>query len=876
MKKKYEIWKNISGIISLLLLIGFPFLSIDADEIPPRVLHHMLGYKFELEDLKAINGKKALPIKIQHPNPSNYMYLRLELEYIDDFTELVIPDIPAGAYDVLVGYLGRADFGVMKMHINGDQLGPEIDTYAGHRQGALKAAYMGQITFQESGSKRLRFAVIGKNEGSEGYGIGIDYIEFRKHPSSYLEMVKGFAETLLSDANDVYGDKRTGMLLSIMNRKPSEVYELRLPPEPGGIRAGDRDSMHGSNMNMMQNIYRSFYALSELTGNDKYASAADRALKDFIDLAQSPITGLLAWGEHISFDLMSDSGGHIVNRPTGGKYYQLFVENGTLAWAIDDAVKKTQVNFPIKAGQWYHVVAIRENGKEIRLYVNGKHALSAKDETDTDITSDTALYIGDKSTGQRAFKGWIDEVGIYNRVLTRNEVLQSYSAYMDASRTQIAEEGLVSYWTFHESDIEGKNVKDIRGSNDGTISGDPRIVAGNTGDALEFDGDDRIVFGNDPSVLLSGTDFSIVASFKADTVGVGLPDSTSYLVGTYSEDADTVIYHEMKRKMVFWDYYYKVNPQAALRFARGLWEHQIHNRETGDFSRHAGYNQHRTGSGYDFPKEAGYTIEVWAQAYRDSQEEVFLEAIDMLSQRYINKLNHIYQIEHDTRRPEQSSPIENLSLAICSANAAKWLPEGDLRSRLKKLAKSIDKGFHLLEHDIKGPGFIYICHTETGKPYPRESHQAVGYAVDWELKYGRKTNAQVALLCYTRMLQLPEGGTRYKYRDAILTTADKYLHSDPDVNNVDIWPGEYGMAVFLQIVAYRLTGEAKYLSRARHFANEAILHYFDPDSLLPKATNWVRHYECVTRCDTLILSLLALHVAENDLLVEIPISDIDR
>lgn len=269
-------------------------------------------------------------------------------------------------------------------------------------------------------------------------------------------------------------------------------------------------------------------------------------------------------------------------------------------------------------------------------------------------------------------------------------------------------------------------------------------------------------------------------------------------------------------------------------------------------------------------------IEVWAQAYRDCQAEVFLKAIDVLSRRYMDKLNPIYQIEHDARRPEQSSPIENLSLAICSANAAKWLPEASLRVQLEKLAASIDKGFHLLEHDMKGPGFIYICHTETGKPYPRESHQAVGYAVDWELKYGRKTNAQVALLCYARMLQLPEGGTRHKYRGAILATADKYLHSDPDVNSVDIWPGEYGMAVFLQLVAHRLTGGAEYLDRARHFANEAILHYFDPDSLLPKATNWVRHYECVTRCDTMILSLLALHVAENDLQVEIPISDIDR
>ena len=345
-----EVWKNIAGIVSLLLLISISLISVDAEEITPHILHDMLGYKFELEDLRATKGEKISPIKTKHPNPSNYMYLRLELKDIGDFAEFVVPDIPAGDYAVLVGYLGRLNFGVMRMSINGRQLGAEIDTYSEHEQGVLKAAYMGQITFQEGGSNRLRFTAVGKNEKSKGYRIGIDYIEFRKDPSSYLEVAKGFAETLLSDAHDVYGDKHTGIFLSIMNRTPTEAYELRMPPEPGGIRAGDRDSMHGSNMNMMQNIYRSFYALSKLTGDDKYASAADRALKDFIDLAQSPVTGLLAWGEHISFDLMSDSGGNIANGPKGGKYYQLFVENGTLAWSIDDAVKKTQVNSPIKAG----------------------------------------------------------------------------------------------------------------------------------------------------------------------------------------------------------------------------------------------------------------------------------------------------------------------------------------------------------------------------------------------------------------------------------------------------------------------------------------------------------------------------------------------
>ena len=57
----------------------------------------------------------------------------------------------------------------------------------------------------------------------------------------------------------------------------------------------------------------------------------------------------------------------------------------------------------------------------------------------------------------------------------------------------IVTDGLVSYWTFDEQDITDKTVKDVWGKNSGTIVGDPKVVAGKVGDALEFDGSDDYV-----------------------------------------------------------------------------------------------------------------------------------------------------------------------------------------------------------------------------------------------------------------------------------------------------------------------------------------------------------------------------------------------
>ncbi|MCG9126079.1 LamG domain-containing protein [Candidatus Poribacteria bacterium] len=61
------------------------------------------------------------------------------------------------------------------------------------------------------------------------------------------------------------------------------------------------------------------------------------------------------------------------------------------------------------------------------------------------------------------------------------------------SSANIVTDGLVSYWTFDQKDIEGKSVKDVWGKNNGTIVGAPNVVEGKVGDALEFDGSDDYV-----------------------------------------------------------------------------------------------------------------------------------------------------------------------------------------------------------------------------------------------------------------------------------------------------------------------------------------------------------------------------------------------
>lgn len=60
-----------------------------------------------------------------------------------------------------------------------------------------------------------------------------------------------------------------------------------------------------------------------------------------------------------------------------------------------------------------------------------------------------------------------------------------------ASSNTFVTEDLVSYWTFDKVHIRNNKLKDVWGDNDGISFGNPKIVEGKIGDALEFDGEEN-------------------------------------------------------------------------------------------------------------------------------------------------------------------------------------------------------------------------------------------------------------------------------------------------------------------------------------------------------------------------------------------------
>ena len=59
---------------------------------------------------------------------------------------------------------------------------------------------------------------------------------------------------------------------------------------------------------------------------------------------------------------------------------------------------------------------------------------------------------------------------------------------LNVASASVVTDGLVSYWTFDKGYIVNKTVQDVWGGNNAKIIGNPKVVPGRVGEALEFDG----------------------------------------------------------------------------------------------------------------------------------------------------------------------------------------------------------------------------------------------------------------------------------------------------------------------------------------------------------------------------------------------------
>jgi hypothetical protein len=115
---------------------------------------------------------------------------------------------------------------------------------------------------------------------------------------------------------------------------------------------------------------------------------------------------------------------------TALQYIGIAVERNKLAFFNKDDVGNTEAlgaNVDSKDGKWHHIVGTR-NGNSYNIYVDGSNASSANNPTLGTITPNCfSMGFNCHRGGMFYYNGVLDDVRVYNRALSAQEVAQLYS-----------------------------------------------------------------------------------------------------------------------------------------------------------------------------------------------------------------------------------------------------------------------------------------------------------------------------------------------------------------------------------------------------------------------------------------------------------------
>jgi len=150
----------------------------------------------------------------------------------------------------------------------------------------------------------------------------------------------------------------------------------------------------------------------------------------------------------------------------------------------------------IISSNWYFFTVVFNRNGNSEIYINGvlESSLPISNENGS-LTNSNDLFIGyfgqsgpACTNGCLFFEGKLDDIGIWNRALTQQEITALYQSNNCSVPAYVPTNGLVGYWPFCG------NANDVSGNgNNGTVNGATLTTDrnGNTNEAYSFDGVDE-------------------------------------------------------------------------------------------------------------------------------------------------------------------------------------------------------------------------------------------------------------------------------------------------------------------------------------------------------------------------------------------------
>src|SRR3989344_1347891 len=200
---------------------------------------------------------------------------------------------------------------------------------------------------------------------------------------------------------------------------------------------------------------------------------------------------------------------------------------GRILFSSDGATTISSGNNCADAGKWTHVVVTRTSSGVANFYCSSAQYGTADQASGTPTAGTENVFLGNRGSGAEPWDGPLDEIRIYNRVLSAAEIKELYNqgAGAIAGKTQDTQltTNLVGYWPFNGPDIyeSGTVAADKSGQgNNGALSGFTAAtgaVPGKIGQGLRFDGVNDFIASGDIDV----SDITVSAWIKANGWGDG-------------------------------------------------------------------------------------------------------------------------------------------------------------------------------------------------------------------------------------------------------------------------------------------------------------------------------------------------------------------
>lgn len=131
----------------------------------------------------------------------------------------------------------------------------------------------------------------------------------------YLGYARAFLDTLIERGTDRWGRVHSPMFVSILSCADLEHPACVLPAIEGQ-RQADR-AAYGGNLQHDLMLLLAARELTAITGEARYADAAQAYLRFFLENATGTPTGLWPWGEHAHWDFYQDAVGHNIHEYLG-------------------------------------------------------------------------------------------------------------------------------------------------------------------------------------------------------------------------------------------------------------------------------------------------------------------------------------------------------------------------------------------------------------------------------------------------------------------------------------------------------------------------------------------------------------------------------